>query len=223
MALMSGNEESTSRDFGDSSQMTNCILYSGATCHMMPQVSDFVPGTLEDKDKHIEVLDGHHIVAKPKGQVQIKVCDNNVNPFIATLHNIVLAPDLCDTLFLIIALITLGHTCLFHKYFFTVYFGYKEKNAAISPHSAQQKYEFLREINPKSEKIASGKKVGLELLQYRLVHRHNRSFMAGDTEFFWKDIELKKYPYPLCTSCQIYSMNKKARSKDPQNPRAPFK
>ena len=41
MTRMSGNDKSTSRDFGDSSQFTNWILDSSGTCHMTPQVSDF--------------------------------------------------------------------------------------------------------------------------------------------------------------------------------------
>ena len=73
-------------------------------------------------DKHIEVADRHHVTAKQKGQVQIKGCDNNGDPFIATLHNVLLAPDLCDILFSIIALMNSGHNCLFQKGFFTVYF-----------------------------------------------------------------------------------------------------
>ena len=39
---------------------------------MTPEVSDFIPGSLEDTDKYIEVTDGHHVTAKKKGQVQIK-------------------------------------------------------------------------------------------------------------------------------------------------------
>ena len=39
---------------------------------MTPKVSDFIPGSLEDKDKHIEVADGHHITEKQKGQVRKK-------------------------------------------------------------------------------------------------------------------------------------------------------
>ena len=46
MARMSGNEKSYIRDFGNSSQFTNWILNSGATCHMTPQISDFIPGSL---------------------------------------------------------------------------------------------------------------------------------------------------------------------------------
>ena len=38
MARMSVNDQSSGRDFGDSSQSTNCILDSGATCHMTQQV-----------------------------------------------------------------------------------------------------------------------------------------------------------------------------------------
>ena len=64
MARMSGNDNSSSRDFGDSYELTNWILDSGATCHMTPQVSDYVPGSLEDTDKYIEVADGHYVTAK---------------------------------------------------------------------------------------------------------------------------------------------------------------
>ena len=69
---MSDNDECSSRDFGDSLQLTNWILDSGATCHMTPEVSDFISGSLEDTDKHIEVADGNQIMAKQEGQVQIK-------------------------------------------------------------------------------------------------------------------------------------------------------
>ena len=77
MARMSDNDECSSRDFGDSLQLTNWILYLGATCHMTPQVSDFIPGLLEDTDKHIEVADGHTVTAKQKLQVQIKMFNDN--------------------------------------------------------------------------------------------------------------------------------------------------
>ena len=53
MARMYGNEKCTSAIFGENSQLTNWILDCGATCHMMPEVSDFIPGSLEDTDKHI--------------------------------------------------------------------------------------------------------------------------------------------------------------------------
>ena len=82
---------------------------------MKPQVSDFIPGSLGDTDKYIEVADGNYFTAKKKYQIQIKMCDNNGDPFIAALHNVILAPDLCNRLFLIITLMNLVHTCLFNK------------------------------------------------------------------------------------------------------------
>ena len=72
MEHMSNNDECPSGKFGDSSQLTNWILDSVATCHMTPEVSDFIPGSLEDTYKHNEVADVHHVTAKQKGQVQIK-------------------------------------------------------------------------------------------------------------------------------------------------------
>ena len=46
MARMSDKEKISSRDFGDSLQLINFILDSGATCHMTPQASDFILGPL---------------------------------------------------------------------------------------------------------------------------------------------------------------------------------
>ena len=48
-------------------------------------------------------------------------------------------------------------------------------------------------------------------------------YECGDTANVWEDAELRIYPDPFCTSCQIYSMNKKARSKLPLMLKAPFK
>ena len=55
-------------------------------------------------DKYIEVEDGHHVTGEQDDQVQIQMCDDNGKSFIATLHNVLLAPDLCDRLFSIITL-----------------------------------------------------------------------------------------------------------------------
>ena len=59
MARMYGNGKISSRDFGDILQFTNWILDSGATCHITHQVSDFIPGLLEDMYEYIEVADGN--------------------------------------------------------------------------------------------------------------------------------------------------------------------
>ena len=72
MARMSSNNKRPSRDFGDSSQLTNWILDLGQMCHMTPQVLDFIPGSIEYTDKHIKVADGLYITLKQKGQGQIK-------------------------------------------------------------------------------------------------------------------------------------------------------
>ena len=86
------------------------------------------------------------------------MCDDNGNPFIATLHPVLLAPDLCDRLFLIIALINSGHTSLFYRSICTVYLVAKENNAVTLPHSAQREHAFLGKIMEKSEKTITSKK-----------------------------------------------------------------
>ena len=66
MARMSSDDKRERKDYGDSWQLTNRILDSGATCHMTPEVTDFIPGSLEDTDKFIEVTDGQHVTAKKR-------------------------------------------------------------------------------------------------------------------------------------------------------------
>ena len=116
------------------------------------------------------------------------MCDNNGDYFIATLHNVLLAPDLCDRLFSINMLMNSGHTCLFHKGFCTVYLGPKEKNAVTLPHSAQRKYKFLWEIKEisKTKKIPSRKKIALELLHQRLVTNPPYHYWLGILKMFGK-------------------------------------
>ena len=79
------------------------------------------------------------------------MCNNHGDPFITTLQNVLLAPDLCNRLSSIIALINSGNTCLLHKGFCTVYFGEREKNAVTLPHSAQRKHAFLGKIKEMSK------------------------------------------------------------------------
>ena len=76
MARMFSNDKRSSDKYGDSLQLSNWILDSGATCHTTPEVSYFIPGSLEDMDKYIEVADGHHVTAKQKGSVRIQMCHN---------------------------------------------------------------------------------------------------------------------------------------------------
>ena len=82
---------------------------------MTTQVSGFIPGSLEDTDKNIEVADGHNVMENQKVQVRIKMCDNNRATFISTLNNVLFAPDICDRLFSIIMSMNSEKTCLFHK------------------------------------------------------------------------------------------------------------
>ena len=124
---MPGNDEIYGRYLGDIYQLTNCILDSGATCHMTPHVSVFIPCSLEDTEKYIEVADGHYVTAKQKGQIQVRMCDDNRDPFISRFHHVLLAIHLCNRLFFIIKLMNSGNNCLSHKGFCVVYFGNKKK------------------------------------------------------------------------------------------------
>ena len=56
-----------------------------------------------------------------------------------------------------------GYTCLFHKGFFTVYFGAKEDNEVTLPHSVQIKHAFSGKIQDvsKKNKYPARKKIAL--------------------------------------------------------------
>ena len=59
----------------------------------------FIAGLLEDTDKYIEVADENYVMSKKNGQIKIRICEDNGDPFIAALQNVLLAPDLSDGLF----------------------------------------------------------------------------------------------------------------------------
>ena len=153
------------------------------------------------------------------------MCYNNVKTSIDALYNVLLAPDLCDWLFSIITLINLVHTCLFHRYFCKVFFSDNKHNTVTLLYSAQKKGDFLvrTKENSKSQKQIPKNKVSLELLNHRLGNRYTRLLLAGYNAIFWQDIEIRIYPDPFCTSCQISTINKKSISKTPLNPKTPFK
>ena len=80
MTHISYNTESPRRDFGDRSQQTNSILESVTTCHMTPEISGFIPGSLVETDKYIEVSDGNFVLAKQIVEVQMKKMIVTANP-----------------------------------------------------------------------------------------------------------------------------------------------
>ena len=120
-----------------------------------------------------------------------------------------------------------GHTCLFHKGFYMVYFGAREDNAVTLPYSLVRKHAFMvkkyGDCKEKIKKKSKKKEIALEFMHQRLGHRSTRYLMAVDTTNVWEDADLKIDVYPFCTSCKISPMNKKARSKLPLRPKLPFK
>ena len=64
MAHRSTNVEISRQYFGHSSQLTNFILDSGATCHMTPEILDFIPVFLVETDRYIKVADRYFVTAK---------------------------------------------------------------------------------------------------------------------------------------------------------------
>ena len=64
MACIYSNAEIPIRYFGDSSQLSNWIIDSGETCHMTPDILDFILGSLVETDKYIEVADENFVTAE---------------------------------------------------------------------------------------------------------------------------------------------------------------
>ena len=180
---------------------------------MTQEVSDFIPGSLEDTDKHIEVLYKHHITVEKNITSINKMCDNNKDLFIATLQKLFLSLDLCARLFYIITIMNLGQTCLLHKGFFTVYFGEKVKMQLHYHIVHKGKHAFWG----KSTKCHRQRNYHpeIKLLCNSCIKYYVTNPPDHCTANVWKDIELRIYPNPFCTSDRISSMNKKSRSKNP--------
>ena len=56
----------------------------------------------------------------------------------------------------------------------------------------------------KKNKLPARKNIALELLHQILGHRSTRSFSASDTANVWEDVDIRIYPVPFFTSCQIF-------------------
>ena len=221
MARIYYNAETPRRYLWDRSQLTNLILDSGTTCHMKPAIPGFVLGSLVETDKYIKVAYGHFFIAEPSWEVQIKMRDDDVKPFIDTLYNILFSPDLYTRTFSIITLMNLVHTFLFCKGSFTFLFRDNKQNAVTLPQSAQRKHSFLVKMKgkSKSQKKIPKKKFSLELLHQRLVQRSTRSPLAVGNSNSWKEINLRVDPGPLWTSCQISTINKSLNQRHLWSPR----
>ena len=77
MARMTSNARNPRIKYGYSSQLTNWILDSGATCHMTQKISVCIPGSLVETDKCNGVADGKFFTAKETVEVQIEMRDDN--------------------------------------------------------------------------------------------------------------------------------------------------
>ena len=66
MVSMSTNVEIPRSNYGDRSQLTNWVLDSGETCHMTPEILDFIIGLLVETDTYIEVANGNYFFTEKK-------------------------------------------------------------------------------------------------------------------------------------------------------------
>ena len=64
MAHIFSNAENPTRNYGESSQLNNWILDSGATCHMTQDISYLIPGSLAETYKYIKVADANLVTVK---------------------------------------------------------------------------------------------------------------------------------------------------------------
>ena len=67
MAQMYSNVENPRIKYGDRSQLSNWILDSCATCHMTPDILDFILGSLVETDKYTKFPDGNFFTSKQRG------------------------------------------------------------------------------------------------------------------------------------------------------------
>ena len=141
MTRMSYNAGSPRIKYGETLHLTNWILHSGATCHMIPEISDFIPVSLAETYQYIKVPDGHIIIEKQTEKFQIEMRDYNGKPFIAMLYSVLLVPDLCDQIFSIIKLMNSGHTCLSCKRFCAIFFSNNKQNVVTLLNSAKRSHK----------------------------------------------------------------------------------
>ena len=79
------------------------------------------------------------------------------------------------------------------------------------PHRPQRKHAFLVKKKEKSnsQKQIPEEKISLGILHQTLGHRSTRPLLDGYNANVWKYIEIRVDPDPCCTSCQIYTIEKR--------------
>ena len=61
------------------------------------------------------------------------------------------------------------------------------------------------------------------MITSKIISHIHHIIVIGDTANVWEDMDIRIDPEPFPTSCQVSSMNKKARSKIPLKPKSPFR
>ena len=113
-----------------------------------------------------------------------------VKTSIATLYNILFAPDLCGRLFSIIALMNSGHTCLFNKVLSQFSSMLINRTWCHYRRACSENMHFWikNKEKPKLQQQLPKGEVSLNSLHHRLGHRSTRSLPDVDPVNFWQNI-----------------------------------
>ena len=77
----------------------NWVMDSGATCHMTPHESDFLPETVRSANKVVEVADGHTVPATLCGTVLVITSTDLGQKINLRIEDVLLVPNLERRLF----------------------------------------------------------------------------------------------------------------------------
>ena len=89
--------------------LSNWIMDSGWTCHILPFRSDFIPTSFVYNKRTVQVADGSAMPAKLSGTIIVTVFTESYKPVSITQCNVLFVPQLSRRLFSLVSLIEQGH------------------------------------------------------------------------------------------------------------------
>ena len=171
----------------------NWVMDSGATCHMTPYKSDFLPETIRSVNKVVEVADGHTVPATLCGKVLVITSTDLGQKINLRIEDVLLVPNLERRLFSLMSLIEQDHDVrLSRNKGVQIYFSGERSPVTIpmpnyhlfaSSASANENQLIKREKKNK-------KKISLDLIYQRMGCRSIKTLLSANQAEIWNDVEI---------------------------------
>ena len=170
--------------------MNNRLLDYGATAHMTPHVTDFLPDSLIDTNKIVEIADGSEASCTLHGSVLLNMLDDRGEQIQGEMEGVLYIKGLTQRLFSVPTFKNQGHHVLFGSTFAQLFFttDFQHPVTISLPQEIDHPTAFastptknLKHSRPTQQPVQ------LDPLYRRLAGRSLKIILAADKILLWED------------------------------------